>query len=159
LNAEYPMKLLDKWDSTGYLAQISRRLGYRLALTAATAPVSVSAGGSMTVSFGMKNAGFGKVYNARPIDLVFVGSGGPFTARLTADARRDLPLAGQTTTLSYTVNAPAGLVSGQPYALHLRLPDPASGLASDNKYVIRLANSSVWDASTGRNALGLSVVA
>jgi hypothetical protein len=150
----------NRWITEGRYDEISRRLGYRLALVTAQVPTTINPGASMNVQLVMKNAGFGKVYNRRPIDLVLVGAGGPFTVRLTSDARRDLPRGGQTTTMNYTVNAPAGVQVGESYTAHLRLPDPdplSNGLAADNRYAIRLANTGVWDASTGRNALGATI--
>lgn len=157
LNSEYAPLIIGKWNTSGHLAEISRRLGYRLALESAVLPTTLAPGQSITVSFTMKNSGFGKVYNPRPIDLVFVGQGGPFTVRLTSDARRDLPLGGETATMGYTVNAPAGLVPGETYALHLRLPDPSGNLSSDNRYSIRLANSGgIWDGGSGRHDLGVT---
>lgn len=152
--------IYDKWISDGCYDQISRRLGYRIHLNSATLPASVGAGGSMTVTLNLTNTGFGKVFHARPLDLVFVGPGGPFTARMTSDARLDLPLAGETVESSFTFTAPAGLQSGQSYAVHLRLPDPdplGNGLDDDVRYCIRLANTGIWDGTTGRHDLGASV--
>lgn len=144
----------------GCYNDFSRRMGYRLVLNSATLPVEVAASGAMQVALNLTNRGFGKVYNRRPIDLVLVGSGGPFTVRLTADARLDLPLAGQTVDAVYNVTAPAGLVAGASYDAYLRLPDPdplANGLASDDRYTIRLANTGLWDGATGRHNLSASV--
>lgn len=160
LNRDFGTDVINTWISGGYYPEMTRRFGYRLALLEATVPVIVNPSGSMTVSLMMRNDGFGKVYNPRPIDLVFVGSGGPFTVRLTSDARRDLPLGGETKVLEYTVTAPAGLVEDASYTLHLALPDPdpnGNGLDEDPRYSIRLANTGVWDDATGRNALGATI--
>ena len=160
LNRDYGTPAINGWISSGHFPEITRRLGYRLALLEATVPLTVNPNGTMDVSFTMRNDGFGKVYNPRPLDLVFVGSGGPFTVRLTADARRDLPLGGETKVLAYTVTAPAGLVEGASYTLHLSLPDPdpnGNGLGADPRYSIRLANTGVWDGDAGWNDLGVTV--
>lgn len=160
LNRDYGTPAINGWISSGHFPGITRRLGYRLALLEATVPLTVNPNGTMDVSFTMRNDGFGKVYNPRPIDLVFVGSGGPFTVRLTPDARRDLPLGGETKVLAYTVTAPAGLVEGAAYTLHLSLPDPdpnGNGLGADPRYSIRLANTGVWDGDAGWNDLGVTV--
>lgn len=160
LNRDYGTPAINGWISSGHFPGITRRLGYRLALLEATVPLTVNPNGTMDVSFTMRNDGFGKVYNPRPIDLVFVGSGGPFTVRLTSDARRDLPLGGETKVLAYTVTAPAGLVEGAAYTLHLSLPDPdpnGNGLGADPRYSIRLANTGVWDGDAGWNDLGVTV--
>ena len=156
----YNVAHYNRWISEGQHDNITRRLGYRLALTGGWAPTVVAPGASATLQLTIKNAGSGKVFNVRPIDLVFVGAGGPFTARLTSDARRDLPLGGETVTSEWEFTTPAGLEVGQEYALHLRLPDPdplSNGLAADNRYAIRLANTGVWDGDSGRHDLGASV--
>lgn len=158
LNSEFWTSMFTKWNSSGHLGEISRRLGYRLHLVSVEVPTSITASSAQSISLTMSNTGFGKVYNKRPIDLVFVGSGGPFTVRLTDDARVDLPLGGESNkTMTYNFTAPAGLVSGQNYALHIRLPDPSSNLDDNNDYAIRLANTGIWDGATGRHSLGFSV--
>jgi hypothetical protein len=152
----------NRWISDGNYNEISRRLGYRLVLNECRLPNTVYAGQPMTATLEFKNAGFGKVYNRRPVELVFVGSGGPFTAVMTTDARLDLPLGGETVTAEWTFNAPAGLQSGQDYDVYLRLPDPdplSNGLGADTRYCIRLANTGIWDGTTGRHDLGLTVSA
>jgi len=150
------------WAADGYYEEISRKLGYRLSLLSIEAPESVTAGGGASIAIEMKNSGFGKVYNPRPIDLIFVGAGGPFTVRLTSDARRDLPLAGETTAMQYNFTVPSGLQDGN-YDLYLRMPDPdplGNGLDADDRYTIRLANTGgLWDGTTGRHNLGITVAA
>lgn len=156
--------MYQKWiDETppegGRYNEFSRRLGYRIHLNSVTVPTTVVLGSELTVSINWTNAGFGKVYNPRPVDLIFVGANGTFTTRLSSDARRALPLAGETVASEFTASAPASLVSGV-YDLYLRLPDPdplGNGLDDDVRYCIRLANSGVWSSSTGRHDLGVSV--
>ena len=158
LNRDYGTPQINAWITNGCYDVIARSIGYRIALTSVTVPTGMAAGSSMFITLAMTNMGYGKVFNPRPIDLVFVGSGGPFTARVTGDARRDLPLGGSSVESMFTFNAPADLVSGQSYDLYLRLPDASTNLASDNRYAIRFANSGgVWDDSTGRHDLGMSV--
>lgn len=156
LNGEYAPLILSKWASSGHLAEISRRMGYRLSIVAIDAPTYITAGQQYSITIQMKNAGFGKVYNPRPIDLVWVGPQ-TFTTRLTEDARRELPLGGETVSSSWGVTIPEGVAGGS-YALHLALPDPDETLASNPDFSIRLANTdAVWNASTGRHSLGINV--
>jgi len=152
--------VINRWKTHGCYDEFSRRMGYRLWLSKAETNTGVSPGGSMSLKLWLFNRGFGKVYNPRPIDLVFVGAGGPFTARVTADARLQLPRAGYVVTPTWNLAVPAGLQAGQSYALHLRLPDPdvcGNGLAADARYCVRLASAGTWDGDTGRHDLGLSV--
>lgn len=160
LNDSFYAPVLSKWETAGCKATIARLLGHRLALTHAILPTTIAAGAPMTVRLTMQNTGYGKVYNPRPIDLVLVGPGGPFTTRLTADARRSLPLGGQTASMQFTANAPAGLQANQAYAAHLRLPDASASIAADNRYAIQLANTGgLYDANTGRHNLGATLMA
>jgi Domain of unknown function (DUF4832)/Domain of unknown function (DUF4874) len=152
----YWKDMYSRWIGQGCYQEVSKRLGYRLSLLKATLPVAVNAGQPMTVKLQIQNSGFGKVYNKRPLDLVFVGADQVLTARLTPDARSKLPLAGQTVESEWTVAAPAGLKAGQIYQLHLRLPDPSNRLEADTRYAIRLANRNLWDPATGRHNLGAS---
>lgn len=155
---KYWTGMYDRWTKDGCYDEISRRLGYRLQLVSATLPTKINAGSPLSVTLDVRNTGFGKVYNPRPIDLVFVGPGGSFTARLSDDARKHLPLGGQTIKHEWSATAPAGLQPGQSYALFLRLPDPSSKLSPDSRYAIRLANAGgIWNVQTARHDLGASV--
>ena len=155
LNRTYSTRVINGWISSGHYAEISRRLGYRLVLTEATLPTEIVSNEQFTVKLNMRNDGFGKVYNPRPIDLVLSGPGSPVKIRLTADARRDLPLGGESKVLEYTVTAPS-LALGT-YDMHLELPDPMPSLENDVRYHIRLANQSMWNGSTGRHDLDATV--
>ncbi|WP_162256898.1 DUF4832 domain-containing protein, partial [Noviherbaspirillum sp. Root189] len=69
---------------------------------------------------------------------------------LNTDPRQWAP--GKATTVSQTVSLPADMPKGN-YAAMLNLPDPESTLRSRPEYAIQLANTNVWDASTGFNNL------
>lgn len=157
LNSEFWTSILNKWSGSGHLAQISRRLGYRLALLNASLPTSIAPNQAFQVELEMRNDGFGKVYKPRPIDLVLVPTAGStVTVRLTSDARADLPGGGITRTLTYLPTLPGGTPAGQ-YAAYLALPDASPNLAGDARYAVRLANVGVWSAATGRNNLAMTV--
>ena len=158
LHAYYWTAIYDKWRDQGYYDEISRRLGYRLVLEQATAPTTLAPGSSIGMSIAMSNVGFGKVYNPRPIDLVFVPAGGGdnVRVRVTEDARRMLPLAGESTTIEVNAALPAGTPSGA-YEVFLALPDASPNLQGDPRYSIRLANSGTWVASNGYNDLRMVV--
>lgn len=146
-----------KWQSSGHLTTISRRLGYRLALEQVELPTTLTPGSSFNVKLTVRNDGFGKVFKPRPIDLVLVPASGPqLTMRLTNDARSDLPPGGGTRILQYVAALPESAAGGE-YAAHLRLPDPSPHLAPDSRYAIRLANNGLWDAAAGRNSLQANV--
>lgn len=152
---------LDEEPNNAIYNEISRKIGYRLVLIDCEVPGTVSARDTVTVTMNMKNVGWGKVYNKRPMDLIFVGSNGTFTTRLEDDVRTKLPLAGETVQIISSGEAPIELQQGVTYALYLAFPDPdpiGVGLDQDVRYSIRLANTGIWDGIEGRHNLGMSVV-
>lgn len=158
LNAKYFTGIINNWISTGHYNEISRRLGYRISVVNATVPTSVSSGTSSQISITWRNSGFGKLFNPRPLRLVFTGQGGPRVATLAADCRSTMPIGGETMTSNYTFTVPSGLVPGEKYNLHLWLPDGYESLQNDVRYTVRLANTgSLWNGTTGYNSLNYQV--
>ena len=156
---KFYLAIINRWISEGSYSEISRRLGYRLVMREAELPTQVTIGGAASMRVQVSNVGFGKVYNPRAVDVVFVGAGGPFTARATADARRALPLGGETKDVELEFTVPAGMTPTADYDVHLRWPDPSPLIEDDNRYAIRFANTGVWDGATGRHDLGATVEA
>lgn len=159
LGRDFWTPVIDKWISQGHYGEISRRLGYRYVMIDAEAEESVAAGQTYSLNLNIRNEGFGKLYNPRPLNVVLKprSGGTPITLRAYNDARAVLPLAGETTSLPVTVQLPSALPSGV-YDVHLALPDAADNLANDNRYAIRMANTNTWDASNGgTNDLNLSL--
>lgn len=160
LNSAYWQGNYDHWKEEGCYDDISRRLGYRLVLESATIPEGASRGEAMSISLVMRNDGFGKVYNPRPIELVFDG---PIERRvqLVDDARRDLPIGGDApnnrAVLTYSFTVPSDLPMGT-YALRLALPDASPSIANDARYAIRLANVGTWVSADGTNDLDANIV-
>lgn len=157
LNSGFYSGVLNNWRSEGCYDEISRGLGYRLALLSGSVTTQVQPGGVLTVSTVMRNDGFGKVYNPRPIDIVLrnVTTGESRTIRAVSDARAMLPLGGEVRTIQLSVNLPSELAQGD-YEVSLRLPDSAASLSNDPRYSVRFANSGLWDSITGLNRLNLT---
>lgn len=157
LNEDYYVPIINLWKASDHYDEIRRRMGYRLTLEQAVLPTTLAASAPAFITLRIDNSGFGKVYNPRPIDLVLVGPGGPFTVRLLDDMRPVLPRGGETRDVELGFVAPAGLTPGS-YAMHIRMAAPESGIQSDNRYAIRFANSGgLYNESTGRNNLNASV--
>lgn len=142
------------------LDTIAARLGYRLQLVSGEFPDATLQGDCRwNARLRLRNTGFAAPFNARGLRLVFepVGGGAATSVSLSGpgsangDARRWLPDLGEFD-LALGDRIPAGLAPGN-YRLHLSLPDPAPGLASDPRYSIRLANTGLWNATTGWNDL------
>ncbi|MGL4608179.1 MAG: DUF4832 domain-containing protein [Trueperaceae bacterium] len=146
-----------RWSSQGCLDTITKRLGYRYKLTSGALPGSVNKGSTMSVQLKMTNDGFAGLYNPRNLELVLRNRSNGQESRLAVnpgeDVRLFLPAAGETKTLTLNASVPSGIVSGD-YDLFLNLPDPSSSLNRQATYSIRLANTNMWESSTGYNKLG-----
>jgi len=62
--------VLERWRTQGCLAEIKRRLGYRLRLINADIPAQAAAGRSLTLTLTLVNDGFASPYNPRRLELV-----------------------------------------------------------------------------------------
>ncbi|MEE6262880.1 DUF4832 domain-containing protein [Plantactinospora sonchi] len=156
LNADYRAEVLNGWTSGGCMTGVRRNLGHRFTLTQGTYPATATVGGSLAVQFTVQNAGWAAPFNPRGLTLVLrnTATGAIHTRALNADPRRWA--AGTSTTVNQSVSL-AGVPSGT-YRLLLSLPDPQPRLATRPEYAIRLANTNVWEPSTGYNDLLHSVV-
>ena len=150
LNRDYHGEVIQKWKTDGCHDSIARSLGYRFVAESARLPDSVKPGGTLEIGFTIRNAGFGELFNPRPLEVTLSGPGGTLAAVLPEDPR--LWTGGKTATRSYKLTVPAGIAEGA-YAVGLRLRDADSVLAKDVRYSIRFANTGVWEAATGINTL------
>jgi Domain of unknown function (DUF4832)/Domain of unknown function (DUF4874)/PA14 domain/Immunoglobulin I-set domain len=159
LNRDYAISVINPWIADGStFGQVSRKLGYRLRLASATLPTTAVSGGLLGgIQLDLANDGWGKVYNPRRLDLILrnMQSGATHRVELSADARRLLPLGGQTKSIQAQGQLPS-LAPGA-YAMLLHLADPAAAILQRPEYSIRLANPNVWEAATGYNALGMTL--
>ncbi|HTK06751.1 MAG TPA: DUF4832 domain-containing protein [Ktedonobacteraceae bacterium] len=155
LNQDYDTDVLNGWGSC--MTQIQEDLGYRFRLTQATIPTSVAAGQTLNMSLNVANDGWANLFNPRDVELILTNqqnSSQQYTVPLNVDPRfwKD-----QTTTpVNISVQVPSSIPNGT-YKLSLNLPDPASGLHDNPAYSIQLANTGVWDATTGYNSLQASL--
>jgi Domain of unknown function (DUF4832)/Domain of unknown function (DUF4874) len=155
LNQDYHPDVLASWGANIDIAK--RELGYRLSLVSGSFSTQAKIGGQFMATFTMRNDGYAAPFNPRGLNLILrnTSSGSVYVAKLPDDPRRFAP--GTTTAVSHTFCLPADFVAGT-YAYFLSLPDPVPTLAGRPEYAIRLANTSVWDATTGWNNLGSGLV-
>jgi hypothetical protein len=152
-----PSDFVSRWTSQGCYSTISKRLGYRFRLLSGTLPTSVNKGSILSVRLRMTNDGFAGLYNPRNIELVLRNRSNGQETRLSVnpgeDVRLFMPASGETKDMTLNASVPGGLASGN-YDLFLNLPDPSSSLNRRASYSIRLANTNMWESSTGYNRLG-----
>lgn len=158
LNHDFWRSIVDRWQTNGCYDEITSRLGYRYELANASAPSHLVIGKGIDLEVVIRNTGFGKLFNPRPIQVLLVNAATNAVVTLEAitDARQVLPLSGSTATLSLNPAIPEGTPAGS-YFVYLKLPDAAKNLQSDWRYSIRMANVGVWDSGLGANDLGLWV--
>jgi hypothetical protein len=155
LNQDYHPDVLASWGANIDIAK--RKLGYRLGLVAGTFSGLAKIGGQFTAAFSIRNDGYAAPFNPRGLNLILrnTSMGTVYIAKLPDDPRRFTP--GATTTVSHTFCLSSDFVAGT-YAYFLSLPDPVPALAERPEYAIRLANSSLWDSTTGWNSLNCGLI-
>ncbi|MBR5499073.1 MAG: DUF4832 domain-containing protein [Bacteroidales bacterium] len=151
LNSEYNSKVLSRWRTDGCMAEIEKRLGYRLALTDVYHTAAPAAGKDLNVVFKINNVGFAAPMNPRAVELILVDGKGNKTVLECNDVDPRYWFAGETVTVEKAVSIPAGTTGN--CTLYLNLPDPKPTLHDNPMFSIRLANNNVWDESTGYNKL------
>lgn len=158
LNSEFEKGVLDTWKNQGCFPEIERRLGYRFSLVNSEITNSVKPGGRFFAQLNIENVGWASAYNPRLLEIVLRSrdTNQEYYLRVNEqDPRRWLP--GETTTVNIEGGLPVNIPSGE-YEIFLNLPDPDSRLYNRPEYSIRLANTDVWQESTGYNSLLRSVV-
>jgi hypothetical protein len=153
INSEFESSVLASWTSGGCMPSIQKLLGYRLKLINAQLQDAVRPGSFFTGTINVINIGWGKIYNYRGCELVFrnTATKSKFIVRLANDPRRWCM-----TDSAVAVNVSALIPGTTPegsYTVYLNLPDTANRLYSKPAYSIRLANTNVWEDSTGYNSL------
>ncbi len=156
LNDGYHPDVLDGFSTGGCIEEIRRRLGYRLRLVEGRYGEWARRGGGWRVELLLANDGLAAPMNPRGVEVRLVpAAGGPsYEATLLDDARTLVP--GAPHALNADIGVPADMPPGS-YEVFLCLPDAASSLAARPEYAIRLANSDLWQASTGCQALSHSL--
>jgi Domain of unknown function (DUF4832)/Domain of unknown function (DUF4874) len=157
LNRDYNAAVMQSWRDGGCMTEVEQRLGYRFALVASLFPASVTPGSTILAQIFVRNTGFATPHNLRRVWLVLrnTSTGTTSRVRLITDPRRWAP--GTTTAITQTIGTLPTMQPGT-YELLLSLPDSSSTLAARPEYAIRMANTGVWDASTGYNRLLTTII-
>jgi hypothetical protein len=159
LHEGYNTSVYDKWKNpqNECFSTVQKKLGYRFELQNGSYSTGARVGGALSVAINLQNTGFAAPYNPRGLELILrnTSSGAVYRVNLSSDPRRWLP--GSPIAINQTVTLPNSMPAGN-YALLLNLPDPAASLYGRPDYSIQLANTGVWESSTGFNNLGMTVV-
>ncbi|WP_431262910.1 DUF4832 domain-containing protein [Roseateles chitinivorans] len=165
LNDEYYRTAFhDKWVQGGCMAEVRRKMGYRLALVKVSHAVSVARGQALSVRLDLRNDGWARVFNPRGVQLVLKNATSGEVRRIDAsgaDPRTWLP-GGVDQAATLAASVPADLPAGR-YQVSVALPDGDARLATDARFAIRWANADNaasgqrWDATLGAFSLGTVV--
>ncbi len=165
LNNEYYRSAFhDKWVQGGCMAEVRRRMGYRLALSSASHASAATRGQPLNVQLALRNEGWARVFNPRGVQLVLKHATTGEVRRLDATGADPRAWTPGTTDQNATIAAtlPGDLPTGR-YQVWLALPDADSRLSGDPRFAIRWANADNaaagqrWDAQLAAFALGTSV--
>lgn len=149
LSSEYDSDVVSSWGNNITTAKMN--LGYRLSLLQGIYSKNTPINGNLLLSIQLKNTGYAAPYNPRKAEIILRNTinGSLYKFNLNTDPRRWTP------SLIITINQNINLIgvpSGS-YSLLLNLPDPTSTLYNRPEYSIRLANTNLWEATTGFNKL------
>jgi hypothetical protein len=147
--------VIHNWEKEGCLAEIERRLGYRLVLQEATFTDRVKPGGLISLTVKLANVGFASPINPRPVYVVLDGPERFVTPLTAVDPRRWE--AGRPASFSVQLRLPARAATGV-YRLALWLPDAADSLRDNPLYAVRFANLDIWDEANGFNVLSEQLI-
>jgi hypothetical protein len=150
------MQCMATWKSNGDWTIITKLMGYRFFLVKAVLPQKLKAGGTFELSMEMTNEGYGRIMNPRNVEIILRNQSGGQRYVLSVDNGKGnrlwLPGPSETKTLTVTGGIPASMPTGS-YDVILSLPDPYPSIHERPEYSIRLANTGVWEATTGYNKL------
>jgi hypothetical protein len=153
LNNGYHQSVIGNWRSEGCYDEINLRLGYRLSLTETYFTEKPSIDKPLEIVMYINSNGFASPMNPRDVEIVFVEKGNTGNAvRIKTDVDPRYWFAGETHKVSLSLDI-SKLAGGKTYNVYLNLPDPKPALNTRPEYSIRLANTDVWDATTGYNKL------
>lgn len=161
LSRDYYEGFFNQWQAEGCMAEVSKKLGYRLQLQTVSHSAAAAPGGALDWSVALLNQGWARPINARALVLYLVSASNQITALPLAgtDLRQATP--GQALALSGSVALPASLPPGS-YQVRLGAPDAAPAL-SQPAYALRFANADQpasgvqWLPALGQLALGTRV--
>jgi hypothetical protein len=145
-------KILKDWENQGCIAEIKRRLGYRLRLLKSTSPSKVKPLGELSINFEITNDGWASPYNPRKLEVILRNNKTLKEYYLVVNEEPRMWLSGATKLVNVIGGIPANIPEGE-YEILLNLPDPMPKLYNRPEYSIRLANQKVWEPSTGYNSL------
>jgi hypothetical protein len=156
LNLDYYGPVLQEWRNNNCFTDFERKLGYRLALATSSVKKEATLNGTLEFNALINNSGFAPVYNPKNAYLILrsTASGTVYKKKLSFDVRKVVPK------VSYEIKESVSLseIPAGSYELLLKIEDSSTKLTERPEYAIRLANTGLWEATTGFNKLSQTVI-
>ncbi|MDI9309489.1 MAG: DUF4832 domain-containing protein [Limnohabitans sp.] len=146
LSRDYYEPIITNWADSGYLATMTKKLGYRFVLQNSTFNINNT---TLSVKINLKNIGFARPFKKRIVYLVLRNN----STYLTYSFALDTDIRNWENLIHINQNfSLEDLPSGQ-YSSYLYLPDSESNIQNTSAYSIQMANTNCWNDDTGFNDL------
>ena len=89
LDRTYHEGFMDRWIADGCFTEVSNKIGHRWVLNSITAPKTIARGASANFSINVKNVGWARNYNTRPLQVQLVSRATPSAAPIIANVAWD----------------------------------------------------------------------
>lgn len=151
LNEYFFETAIENFKKGGCYDSIAKHLGYRIVLTDVSIDDIVD-DGILNATVNLKNVGWGKIYNARKVEIVLrhKTTNVDYILPTNVDPRFWSPGTSQSISLKIPVPKNVPLAD---YSVYISLQDPAPKLYGIPEYAIRFANLNVWEPVKGYNSL------
>jgi Domain of unknown function (DUF4832)/Domain of unknown function (DUF4874) len=155
LNSAYNNDVNNDWQTLGCMLNIRKKLGYRYVLKELTHPKEIIAGSNLNISLTVSNIGYASPFNERPVNLILKHriSGQEIIITLNTDIRKWFS---GLTKIELSIPTTTSMAIGN-YEMYIAMPDKYSSISFRPEYAIQLANTNVWDATTGYNKLNATI--
>jgi hypothetical protein len=155
LNRNYYQPFFDNWVQGGCIDEIARKIGYRIELQTLEYSATVARGGTATAALTLRNTGWARLMNDRPLVIRLETAQGQVVHSETV-APRALRLlgAGQSERVLASTVLPLSVPAGR-YRITLAAPDAAATLSTMPIYAMKFANADqsveqYWDVAGAR---------
>lgn len=156
LNRDYHPTVLNGWKSEGCYDEVSKNLGYRFVLLNGEFPNEVKPGNQFNLRLKLKNQGYASPFNPRILEFVLRETNSKNKYRVVTNEDPRYWFSNDTINIDLTIGIQNDMPEGN-YDLMMHLADPIELLHNRPDYSIRVANSGLWEDSTGFNLLNHTV--
>lgn len=156
LNMDYHPTVLNGWKSEGCYDEVARNLGYRFVLLNGEFPLEVKPGNQFNLRLNLENQGYASPFNMRNLEFVLRDTNTNDKYRAVTNEDPRYWFSNDTIYLDITIGIQSEMPEGN-YELMMHLADPEESLHNSSDYSIRVANSGLWEDSTGFNYLNHTV--